>query len=223
MEVMMNNIKSFTLYREYYDLITLLSDKEQANVSLAILKYMFDDTEIKLNDRESKVFINLKRPLEKSKNKSQNANKIKSKQNQNEIKINSNEDAHQDVNVNVNVYGNVKDIYSFIEDNFNRTLSPIEYEQISEWEDNELTRYAIKQAVLNGAYSIKYITRILESYKAKNIKTIHEAQRDEQNFKNKNGKVITTEWLNKDIESLEASDEDIRKLEERMRRVKNEN
>lgn len=219
----MNNIKSFTLYREYYDLITLLSDKEQANVSLAILKYMFDDTEIKLNDRESKVFINLKRPLEKSKNKSQNANKIKSKQNQNEIKINSNEDAHQDVNVNVNVYGNVKDIYSFIEDNFNRTLSPIEYEQISEWEDNELTRYAIKQAVLNGAYSIKYITRILESYKAKNIKTIHEAQRDEQNFKNKNGKVITTEWLNKDIESLEASDEDIRKLEERMRRVKNEN
>ena len=206
----MNNIKSFTLYREYYDLITLLSDKEQANVSLAILKYMFDDTEIKLNDRESK-------------NKSQNANKTKTKQNQNEIKINSNEDTHQDVNVNVNVYGNVKDIYSFIEDNFNRTLSPIEYEQISEWEDNELTRYAIKQAVLNGAYSIKYITRILESYKTKNIKTIQEAQRDEQNFKNKNGKVITTEWLNKDIESLEASDEDIRKLEERMRRVKNEN
>lgn len=219
----MNNIKSFTLYREYYDLITLLSDKEQANVSLAILKYMFDDTEIKLNDRESKVFINLKRPLEKSKNKSQNANKTKSKQNQNEIKINSNEDTHQDVNVNVNVYGNVKDIYSFIEDNFNRTLSPIEYEQISEWEDNELTRYAIKQAVLNGAYSIKYITRILESYKTKNIKTIQEAQRDEQNFKNKNGKVITTEWLNKDIESLEASDEDIKKLEERIRRVKNEN
>lgn len=76
-------------------------------------------------------------------------------------------------------------IYDFIEENFGRTLSPIEYEEISKWEDNELTRYAIKQAVLNGKYNIKYISRILDSYKTKKIKTVQQAQQDEESFKKK--------------------------------------
>lgn len=74
-------------------------------------------------------------------------------------------------------------IYDYIEKNFGRTLSPIEYEEINNWEDNELTRYAIKQAVLNGKYNIKYISRILDSYKTKNIKSIQQAQEDEEKFK----------------------------------------
>ena len=111
-------------------------------------------------------------------------------------------------------------IYSFIESNFGRTLSPIEYEEISEWEDSELTRYAIKQAILNGACNIKYISRILESYKNKNIKTVKDAQKDETKFKNKYQKtnLQTTEWLGLDIESEEATEEEIKKLEERMKR-----
>ena len=32
---------------------------------------------------------------------------------------------------------------------------------IKEWNDNELTRYAIKQAVLNGKYNVKYINTII--------------------------------------------------------------
>lgn len=94
-----------------------------------------------------------------------------------------------DDNVNVNVNNNINNtttsntIYDFIEENFGRTLSPIEYEQISKWKDNELTRYAIKQAVLNGAYRIKYIESILSDYKKNGIKTIQEAQEKEKEFK----------------------------------------
>ena len=58
--------------------------------------------------------------------------------------------------INNNINNN---IYNYIEENFCRTLSPIEYEIVNEREDTELTRYAIKQAVLNNAYSIKYIER----------------------------------------------------------------
>lgn len=76
-------------------------------------------------------------------------------------------------------------IYDFIEKNFGRTLSPVEYEEISNWQDNELTRYAIKQAVLNGKYNIKYISRILENYKNNGIKSVQEAQQEEEDFKNK--------------------------------------
>lgn len=56
-------------------------------------------------------------------------------------------------------------------------LRPAEIEEITKWDDNEVTRHAIKQAVLNGAYSTNYINTILDSYKAKNITTVVEAQK----------------------------------------------
>ena len=34
-------------------------------------------------------------------------------------------------------------------------LTPIQYDVVKEWDDNELTRYAIKQAVLNNKFNIK--------------------------------------------------------------------
>lgn len=107
----MNKIKSFSIYREYYDLITLLSNKEQANVLLAIVKFMFDDQEILLNENESKVFINLKRPLNKSKKQSKNSTKQKPNKNQIINQTLDQKKTHHDVNINVYVNGN-KDIYN---------------------------------------------------------------------------------------------------------------
>lgn len=126
-------MEQFTFYREYYELITLLSEKEQQELLLAIMKYMFKDIEPDLNEKQTKIFINLIRPLQKSKikskcgsitksNNNQNEIKIKSKQNQNEIKTKSNKNqneiemkTHQDVNVIVNVNVNViKEIIDYL-------------------------------------------------------------------------------------------------------------
>lgn len=74
------------------------------------------------------------------------------------------------------------DLYDFVEKNFGRTLSPVEIEEISKWENNDLTRYAIKQAILNGAYSFKYINKILHSYKKNNIQTVQQAQKADEKF-----------------------------------------
>ena len=102
-------------------------------------------------------------------------------------------------NDNDNDNNNINDndnIYQFIENNFGRTLSPIEYEKIAEWEDNELTRYAIKQAVLNNKYNIKYIDSILQNYKINHIFTIQEAQeRDKEYKESKNKKYNKSENL----------------------------
>ena len=76
-------------------------------------------------------------------------------------------------------------IFEEIESNFGRTLSPYEIEEIGKWEDTELTRYAIKKAVLNNKFSIQYISKILYSWKKENIRTVQEAQRDEEEFQNK--------------------------------------
>ena len=100
-------------------------------------------------------------------------------------------------------------IYDFLQEN-GFVLAPIHYEIISEWEDNELTRYAIKQAVLNNKYNIKYIQSILNSYKRANIKTIQQAKEQEEEFsKNKNYKKENDvpEWMNKNLDNEEVDEE----------------
>lgn len=118
-------MNGFTIYKEYYELITLLTEREQQELLLAITKFMFEDVEPTLNDKQTKIFNNLRRPLEKSKkrskcgsitksNENQEENEIETKENQKEIKTKSKENqkenenkTHQDVNVIVNVNDNV--------------------------------------------------------------------------------------------------------------------
>ena len=100
-----------------------------------------------------------------------------------------------------NIYNN---IYDFIEGNFGRTLNPLEYEEISTWEDNDLTRYVIKEAVLGGKYNIKYISVVLNSYKKNSITTVQQAQEEKERFKNKGKKEeLIPSWFNQEIKKEE--------------------
>lgn len=72
-------------------------------------------------------------------------------------------------------------IYDILEQN-GFILTPIHYEVIQQWDDNELTRYAIKKAVLNGKYNINYIDKILFNWKKDNITTLEQAKAQEDEF-----------------------------------------
>lgn len=96
-----------------------------------------------------------------------------------------NTDINTDNNNNSSSIEKCDTIYDFLEQNFGRTLNSIEIEMIREWTDNELTRYAIKQAVLNGKYNVKYINTILVNYRNNSITTIQQAQEEEKMFKSK--------------------------------------
>lgn len=111
-------------------------------------------------------------------------------------------------------------LFNFIEQEFGRTLSPTEYEVIESWEDNELTRYAIRQAILNGAPRIKYIQTILDSYKTKNIKSVQEAQKDEEDYKKSKKQEINPEWIDKKIEKAKISADDEAELKELLKEFK---
>lgn len=67
------------------------------------------------------------------------------------------------------------DIYSKFEKEFGRTLSPVEYETISKWIENnieiELIEAALKEAILSGVSSIRYIDKILFEWSKKGYKT----------------------------------------------------
>ena len=73
--------------------------------------------------------------------------------------------------------------------------------------------------MLNGVCNIKYISRILDNYKQNNIKTVQDAQKDEQNFKNKKrNKIVKPEWIDKEIKENTATPEEIAELERIMKR-----
>lgn len=203
----MGKVKSYTIYEEYFELITLLTEEEQAYLLLAINRYMFHDEKPKLNENQTKIFNNLKRPLEKSKNKSKlNQNKVKSNsnENQNEIKSNSNENqnetktkTHQDVIVNVN------NILDFIENNLNRTISSYELEQIEllvKEYSNEIVLYAFQKTLDAGKCSLNYTKGILKNWNDDNLKTLEEIKKQE-NKKSKNANI--PEWFNKDLQTDE--------------------
>lgn len=71
------------------------------------------------------------------------------------------------------------------EQEFGRPLSPIEMQTIGEWLDTdhypkELILEALREAVLNQAYSLKYMDRILLSWEKKNIKSAHQVRTESQ-------------------------------------------
>ena len=89
-----------------------------------------------------------------------------------------------DIEKDIDIDNNNNSIYDFLQEN-GFVLSPIHYEIVSQWEDNDLTRHAIKKAVGNNIYKINYIDRILCSYKKDNIKTVQQAIEREEDFNNK--------------------------------------
>lgn len=70
---------------------------------------------------------------------------------------------------------NDTDIYSKVEKEFGRTLSPVEYETINKWVESnistDLIESALKEAILNGVTSIRYIDKILFEWNKKGYKS----------------------------------------------------
>ena len=72
-------------------------------------------------------------------------------------------------------------IYTIMEQELGRTLSPIEYETIGEWLNSgiseELIKGALKEAVLNGVSNLKYIDKILHEWTKKGYKTLADVKK----------------------------------------------
>lgn len=82
----------------------------------------------------------------------------------------------------------VKHLYQSFEKEFGRPLSPIELEMIGQWLETdhyspELIYLALREAVLNQAYSLKYIDRILLAWERKNITTKEQVAEDQKKRK----------------------------------------
>ena len=211
---------SCIFYRSFYESIKELTPEQRVQIYDAIFKYEFDNEEVELTGVCKSIFTLIIPQLEANNKRytngckggrpknNQKETKTKPNENQKETKTKANYNENENENYNENENDNDNDVYTYIEENFGRTLSPIEYEVVSQWEDNELTRYAIKEAVLNGAKSMKYIQAILDNWKDKGITTIQQAQKK---------KTKEPSWLDKEIESEEMTPEEETKFRERLK------
>lgn len=90
----------------------------------------------------------------------------------------------------------VVEICNLIEKNFNRTISPIEYEKIQAWLedfDKDILIKAINESVFNNKKTFSYINGILRNWKTNND---------------------LPEWFGKDIPSQEPTPEEKREMED---------
>ena len=104
-----------------------------------------------------------------------------------------------------------------------RTLAPTEIEKVKEWDDNELTRYAVKVAILNGAYTINYIDTIIYNWQKLGIKSVSQAQEETKRHRDKKiGKKIDYkhEWFDVDIKKEEVETNENNEMEKLLKDFK---
>ena len=103
-----------------------------------------------------------------------------------------------------------KTIYDLFEQEFSRTLSPIEYELIGGWLEagysEEMVSLALKEAVYNGATRLTYIDKILYDWKKKGIQSKADYEKEKMRFQNNKREIkpkkelLDYDWLNEKCE-----------------------
>ena len=114
-------------------------------------------------------------------------------------------------------------IFDFLQKELGRTLSSAEIEKVKEWEDNELTRYAVKVAILNGAYTINYIDAIIYNWQKLGIKSVSQAQEETKRHRDKKiSKKIEhkPEWFDVDVEKEVIKPNENNEMEELLKKFK---
>lgn len=94
-------------------------------------------------------------------------------------------------------------IFEKMEKEFGRTLSPIEYELVKAWLENntkeEIIEEALKEASLNGVSNLRYMDKIIYEWTKKGIKTKEDVEKNrlehKKSKKNEKVEVFDYNWL----------------------------
>ena len=66
-------------------------------------------------------------------------------------------------------------LYDFVEENFGRTLSSVEYEKIATWQEDftdDMLKYAVELAVMSNAKTFRYLEGILRNWTSSQFKPL---------------------------------------------------
>ena len=110
---------------------------------------------------------------------------------------------------NEEIETNNKGILSFVEKELARPISSLEIQMIEGWKNNnisdELIKEAIKLALNDGVYSLKYIDKILIDWKNhgyKDVNDVKNTKQDKQEEENINDDITDWDWLEDEEEYI---------------------
>lgn len=211
----MDKKKSFVMYDEWQEIFEMLPPEEAVTLLSMIFEYSKNGNlnnieKPKITDRLNLVWIGIRNTLERdkisydkrcetSKENGKKGGRPKNQKNLNKPKKADNDNVNDNVNDNDNdnvndneknsssnsMHSRKETLCEFVEKVFNRTISSFEYERINTWEDNDLTRHAIEQTMLQGKTNLSFVEGILRNYKESNLTTLEQVKKQEEEFKNK--------------------------------------
>lgn len=226
----MNNINGFTFFRNYHDSLNDLPLEDKKEMLVAIDDFIFEDIEPEFTGFKQTIWKLIKPNLISSKSHSRlyqdktkkKSKKIKSKSNENQNEIsdilenkNKNKEENKKRKEKEKEEGDIigtttTNIYSFLEENFGRTISSLECEKLDSWMkefNEEIVKHAIELSVMNNAKKFSYIEGILRNWKASGYKTLEDIKEYEDaiySSRSRRGSVNTElfdyNWLEDDDE-----------------------
>ena len=103
--------------------------------------------------------------------------------------------------VNDEIKEEKNNLFVAFEKEFGRTLSPLDYEIISDWQTEfteELILLALKEAVFNGVNNLRYVDKIIRDWNKKGIKTEQDILNEKKKFQEKKSskQLFDYDWLN---------------------------
>jgi len=228
----MNNINGFTFFRNYHDSLNDLPLEDKKEMLVAIDDFIFEDIEPEFTGFKQTIWKLIKPNLISSKSHSRlyqdktkkKSKKIKSKSNENQNEIsdilenknkNKEENKKRKEREKEKEEGDIigtttNNIYSFLEENFGRTISSLECEKLDSWIkefNEEIVKHAIELSVMNNAKKFSYIEGILRNWKASGYKTLEDIKEYEDaiySSRSRRGSVNTElfdyNWLEDDDE-----------------------
>lgn len=194
---------SFIFYRSFYEAIKEIPEQEQLNVYKAITEYALNHKEIEITGISKAIFTLIKPQLDANFQKYLNGKKQKgSKTEANDKQSNSKSETNVNENVNVNENENtnenvsdscvdgLQEIIDFYNNNIG-AITPFGLEILSDYAKkipNDLIILAMKKAVEADIRTIQYIKGILNNWNKKGIKTVADAEKEDEQFKKNNKK-----------------------------------
>lgn len=96
-----------------------------------------------------------------------------------------------------------ENLFEIFEKEFGRTLSPMEYEIINDWMEQgieeDLIKEALREAIYNGAKSLRYISKILLAWKEKGYKSPNDVKKSIKEESNNNIiDIFDYNWIDED-------------------------
>lgn len=186
---------SFIFYRSFYESVKEIPKEEQLQTYQLIIEYALNGVEIDAKGIPKAIFALVKPQIDANTKRYENGKKggRKPKQNQNETKSKPNVNDNVNVNENVNaVIGDscvdgLQKVIDFFNNNIG-AITPYGLETLADYlkdMDYEVIIYAMQKAVEANIKTIQYIKGTLNNWNKAGIKTLIQAQEENEKFKNK--------------------------------------